>query len=94
MADVGPKRRCLALLVVDVQLLGALSNTILEVQELNLEKAGQPVHIAILSRILLVQECHTSLVLTNLAVYILAIVAETHPYIEFSEILLAVSGPL
>jgi len=98
IADVGTKRCCLALLVVAVQLVGAVSHSIFEVYN------GQPVHITIMFYVCLYRSvaplCFACTgvshlcVLINSAVYALATVAETHPSIDFLEILLAVSGKM
>ncbi len=60
--------------------------------KIKLEKDGQPVHITILSYVSLSLDCCSSVVLIISTVYIVAIVAETPPAIDFLEILLAVSG--
>jgi len=92
-AGVGLKHRCLALLVVAIQVVGAISKSISEAYKIKSEKDGHPVHITRLSYVSLVLDCCSSLVLIISPVYLLAVVAETPPAIDFLEIL-AVSGKM
>jgi len=62
-AGVGRKHRCLALLVVGVQLVGAVSKVMSEDYKIKDEKDGQPVHITILSYVSLSVDCCSSMVL-------------------------------
>lgn len=82
--------RCLALLVVTIQVVGAISKSITEVYKINLEKDVQSVHITRLSYVSLVLDDCNSLVLIISTVYLVAVVAETPPAIDFLEILFAV----
>lgn len=83
--------RCLALLVVIIQVVGAISKSITEAHKINLEKDAQPVHITRLSYVSLVLDDCNSLVLIISTVYLVAVVAETPPAMDFLEILFAVS---
>ena len=83
--------RCLALLVVTIQVVAAISKSITEAYKINLEKDVQSVHITRLSYLSLVLDCCNSLVVIISTVYLVAVVAETPPAMDFLEILFAVS---
>ncbi len=84
-----PNRRCwaqaslLALFVVSAQLVGAVSKVISEDYNIKSEKDGQPVYTTILSYVSLSVDCCSSILFMFGTVYILAIVAETPPTMDF-----------
>lgn len=69
--------------MVSAQLVGAVSKVISEDYNIKSEKDGQPVYTTILSYVSLSVDCCSSILFMFGTVYILAIVAETPPTMDF-----------